>query len=350
MSLIRSTKCEGCGAALGELHAPTCPRATCWHCGQEYAGCPWKQSGLQRQFPSAGDLEDVFANQNRHYVGLDLDEFDFMPTYEGGKLVGLRSNRVGPGPWRVIETSAQARDLRDLTLAMPHLSMENCDDCVEALLHSPLLSRLQILQLGETDRGWDANLDDEGALCDGEDMEALVALVERMPRVVALYLAAAVPEPGLLLAATFPPALKTLQARSFEPLDLGVLARNDSLGGLGTLVLRKEPIGARVGEGFYAQLGALLNRAALDRLQDLRLDVPELDDVSCEILVGSRLVRQLRRLWLRGEGVTDAGAAILAACPDIQKLEELAIEGPDVTEAGYAALRAAGVRLRDVEE
>jgi hypothetical protein len=295
-------------------------------------------------------LEVVFADYNRHYAGLALDEYDFLPTYEGGKLFGLRVNRVGPGPWHVIETSAQARDLRDLAIAMPHLSLQDCDDAVEALLHSPLLSRLQILQLGDTGRGWDMSIDEEGPMCEGEDTDALVTLVERMPRLVALYLAAWVPESSRLLAAAFPPLLKTLLVRSFEPLDLGVLARNDSVAGLETLILQQESGGTSFGAGFHERFAALVNSLALGHVGSLRLDVPEMDDACCGIIAGSRLVRQLRRVWLRGEGFTDNGAAILAAYPDIQKLEELAIEGPDVTEAGYAALRAAGVRLRDLEE
>src|SRR5690242_17715648 len=174
MASMQLSKCDGCGSKLGELHAPTCARAICWHCRKHYKECPWNKVASQRQFPWAGELEFVFADWNRHYLGLDLDEYDFWPEYEGGKLVRLTANRVGPGAWNVIETSAQARDLRDLTFPFPHLSLQTCDDCVEALLRSLLLPRLRILQLGETGRGWDANLSDGDALCDGKDTVALV--------------------------------------------------------------------------------------------------------------------------------------------------------------------------------
>src|SRR5690349_14181027 len=124
MFVTEDPKCYGCGAGLGQPHAPDCPAATCWHCGEPWRQC--KRNALREEGPPpwAGDLESVFAGQNRYYIGLDLDEFDYLPTYEGGKLVALRANRVGPGPWHVIETSGQARSLVDLTFPMPHLSMQ----------------------------------------------------------------------------------------------------------------------------------------------------------------------------------------------------------------------------------
>src|SRR5262249_15572496 len=152
--------------------------------------------------------------------------------------------------------------------------------------------------LGDTGRGWDAPLDDEDAPCACEDSRALAALVERIPRATELYLAAHVPEPGRVLAATFPPLLKTLQVRSFEPLDLCALARNESLGSLETLILHRDRRWACIWSCYYDQLRTLVNSPALDRVVGLRIDVPALDDACCEVLVASRLLKHLRRLWL----------------------------------------------------
>src|SRR5262245_42092274 len=324
MSVTNDTRCDGCGAGLGEPHSPSCPRAVCWRSGEGYQACGRGRQSDKR-FPWTGDLEAAFAFQNRYYLGWDLDDYDYWPTYQEGKLVALQVNRVGPGPWRVIETSPQALDLTELSFPLPHLSMQTCDDCVEALVDSPLLARLRVLQLGHTGRDWDAPLDGD-SLCDAEDTRALVRLVERMPRATELYLAEAAPKSARLLAATFPPPLRVLLVRSLLPLDLGVLARNESLGNLETLILRQDSIGDPAGPGFHDQFAALVDPPALDRVHTLRLEFPGLDDACCQLLVASRLPKHLRRLWLRGDGITDAGAAALPASGAVQAVGEVVLQ------------------------
>jgi len=294
-------------------------------------------------------LESVFGGNNRYHVGLDLEEYDFWPHYENGKLVALAANRVGPGAWHRIESSEQARDLVDLTFQMPHLTEQTGDDCVEALLKSPLLPQLQVFQIGDTGREWNSRLEWSDALCEGNDAEALVRLIERMPRVVELYLAEDLPEPNRVLAATFPPLLKVVLIRTVKSFDLSVLAQNDSLAKLKTLILHEERIEDPIRTGFSEKFGALMDSPGFDSVKKLRLDIPKLDDACCQLLSTSRMLKHLKRLWLRGEGLTDAGAAILAASPEVKELKELTFEGSNVTEDGTATLLNAGVQLRDYE-
>jgi hypothetical protein len=350
MSSLDKSKCDGCGVGIGECHAPGCERAFCWHCGDLLRSCGWSQRLGGERFPWAGDLDGVFASHNRHYCGRDLDEWDFWPTYEGDKLVGLRANTVGPGPWHVIETSPQARDLAALTFPLPHLSLQTGDDCVEALLASPLLPRLRALEFGDAQGGWGRWLGGEDCLSEGKNTAALVRLVERLPRVTRLYLGHLVPEPDRLLAATFPPLLEALLVRSLVPLDLGALAGNDSLPALRRLLVHQGGVGELAGGGFHDRFRALVNAPGLDGVRGLHVNIPQVDDACCAALAASRMVKHLSGLWLAGQGLTDAGAAALAASPDVRALEELALDGPNLTEAGRATLRATGVRLLEDED
>ncbi len=343
MSSELRAKCHGCGAGLGEKHSKECTQAICWHCGHPCIVCGCPRLG-DYPYPWTGDLECVFADENRRYVGMDFDEFQFWPHYKAGKLVGLRVNRVGPGPWRVIETSSQARGVTELTMPMPHLCMLTADDCVEALLDSPVLPRLQVLQLGETRLGWDGWLGDDEAPCEGERSDALARLVERMRRVRTLRLAALTPEPNKVLAAAFPPLLETLLVRTLRPFDLSVLARNDSLGRLKSLVLHQERLGDDAGGKIAAQFGSLVNSPGLDGVQEeLYIHMLHIDDKCCKALAASRMLKHLQRVALWGKGLTDAGLAVLAASPEVRAMGKVAVGGPNVTEQGRAALRAAGV-------
>jgi hypothetical protein len=348
-SVIEETRCCGCGATLGERHSPDCPEAICWHCARHPRECDLSEAWRPEPYPWAGNLEWVFAAHNRHYHGMDLDEQDYWPFYEGGKLVGLRANRVGPGAWHVIETSKQARDLIDLTFAMPHLSLQTVEDCIHALLRSPLLPHLHVLQLGDTWRGWGATMDDDGASCEGEDTDALVRLIERAPRVRELYLAVLVPEPNRLLAALFPPLLEVLQVRNDKPFNLGVLARNESLQGLSTLILHQDRGDDSLQPDFHEQFAALVNAPGLAQVDGLRIDIPQVDDACCASLVTSGMLKHLKDLWLEGGGITDAGAEVLAASPEVRSLDELRIGSRALTERGYDALRAAGVNVQRPE-
>jgi hypothetical protein len=351
-------KCGGCGASVGERHRPECPIACCWWWRERCAACRHcersRQEGRVKNSPFTytGGLEAVFSGQNVHYIG--LNEYDFEPTYTDGRLTGLRANRVGPGAWHHIETSDQASDLIDLTLHRPHLTLQTGDDCVRALLESPLTPHLRVLQLGDTARSSEVALSDEDEPCEGEDTEALVRLIERLPRAAELYLNMLVPDPSRLLAATFPPPLEVLLIRTYRPFDLGVLARNESLERLGTLVLHQERGFQPLGAGFHDGFTALVNSPALDRVADLRIDIPEMDDECVRALVTSRAFEHLRRLGLRGEGFTDVGAALLAACPAARGLEVVDLspldspqnpEGRRLTRQGVDALRAAGIKI-----
>ena len=357
---VSNKKCRGCGASLGDRHSPDCQDAYCWRSRELCVACEHckrcRQDGWPKDspFPYTGELEPVFYFQNRHYIGDDLDEYDYEPEFTDGRLTRLRANRVGPGAWHHIETSAQVRDLIDLTLHLPHLTLQTADDCVRALLDSPLTPRLRVLQLGHTARSSEAAGVDEDFPCEGQDTGALVRLIERMPRPAELYLAIELPDLSRLLAATFPPPLDVLMLRTHTTLDLGVLARNESLEHLGTLVLHQERGSEPFGAGFHDGFSALVNSPGLDRLADLRIDVPQLDDECVRSLVTSRVFEHLRRLGLYGEGLTDAGAALLAACPaarglEVVDLSPLALpgypEGGGITRQGVDALRAAGIEI-----
>jgi hypothetical protein len=203
--------------------------------------------------------------------------------------------------------------------------------------------------MGDTGRNWDARLDFDDAPAEGQDTTSLVKLVERMPRAVELYLAVHLPELNQLLAATFPPLLRTLLIRTMEPFDLGILARNESLDGLKILVLHQEQGGDSIGASFHEDFAALVNSPGFDKVQNLRLDTPELDDTCCKALVGSRILKHLRKLWLRGAGLTNAGAAVLAASSDVQGLRALTIEG-NLTTKGFITLRNAGVQILNTDD
>jgi hypothetical protein len=337
-------RCRGCAAGIGERHAPDCPGAICWDCGKDRQTCECNRSWQDKRFLFAGALEHVFAFHNRHYVDLG---YDFLPAFKEGKLVGLEVNRVGPGAWSVIETSQQARDISDLTFRVPHLSLQTGDDCVHALLNSPLLPQLEVLELGDMERGWGAWMDDDHLFpCDVKDTASLVRLIELAPRLEELYLAADVSEPSKLLAARFPPLLKLLQISPFRPLDLSVLAQNQSLGSLEMLILHEDRDPADVAQtDFHEQFAALVNASGFESIENLRIDMPQLDDACCEALVKSAMLKRLQGLWLEGEGITDAGAATLAASPEVRSLEEVRLGGDGLTEQGYETLLTAGVQI-----
>src|SRR5437588_394188 len=134
MTTFELNECPGCGARLGEQHSRNCDTAICWHCGKLSESCEWAQTWFEGPFLYTGGLQSVFEEHNRFY--LEVCDYDYFPYYEQGKLVGLSANRVGPGPWRAIETSVEARDVIDLTTPAPELSMQSCDDCTAALLSS----------------------------------------------------------------------------------------------------------------------------------------------------------------------------------------------------------------------
>jgi hypothetical protein len=158
----------------------------------------------------------------------------------------------------------------------------------------------------------------------------------------------------------FPPLLKHLQISTLflqisisefsEPLDVSVLAQNQYLGGLETLILHEDRPPSLNGDDwsqtdFREQFAALVNAPGFERLEDLRLDMPQLNDACCEALVKSTMLKRLRRLWLAGKGITDVGAATLATSQEIRSLEELRLGGDGLTEQGYETLRAAGVQV-----
>jgi hypothetical protein len=184
----KQQKCEGCDARLGEPHFATCKVALCWQTREHCNVC--KHCDLQQQqggqrYPFAGELETVLSLHNAHYFNMDLDEYDFFPRYQRGCLVGLSANRVGPGPWHVIETSSQARHLTDLSFPLPHLSLQTADDCVEALRESPLLPQLCSFQLGDTGRAWSEPMSGENALAECDNVKGLIAAIEGAPRQLA---------------------------------------------------------------------------------------------------------------------------------------------------------------------
>jgi hypothetical protein len=315
---------------------------------------------LRQAHPWCGSLEGVFAHQNQRYCGLFLDEWDFAPTYEDGRLVELRANKLDPDTLRAIQQSPQANDLRDLTIALPHLSEQTPEAYVETLLGSPLRLRLEVLQVGNADRAFEAPLD-PWDLSELADLRPLVRLVEQMPQLRELYLGLSAEDVSNLLSARFSPQLRTLAISTQGRLDPMPIAENESLQGVRTLVLNQTDLGqpldaqaqenlpALVGAKFHEHFRALANATALDHLKDLRIEMHEVDDTCCDILVASRVIRHLRRLYLRGQGITDAGAATLAASPEVKALEELYLGGAALTERGYAGLSAAGIGVQRTE-
>jgi hypothetical protein len=142
--------------------------------------------------------------------------------------------------------------------------------------------------------------------------------------------------------------LNALSIFTFDNVDLSVLARNKSLAALRTMTIVVRDFGGKNAvpiKTFRKQFEELVNSSGLARIRELCLGVRNLDDTCCELLVKSPMIKHLRQLRLRGDGITDAGAAIL----DVQRLEELKLEGCQVTEEGYEALQHAGVPMAEEE-
>lgn len=347
MTIVNAnSECGGCGARVGQRHATDCKAATCWHCRKRRKRCNWSPPDGDA-FPFTGDLEPVFALANEHHSGLDIDDFDFWPTYnQAGQMVRLRANRGGPGAWHDIEASKQARDLTDLTFALPHLGEQFMEDCAEALLKSRLLPQLEVLQLGNGGREWDGGWVSELA-GDAFDALALMSPIELTPRLRELYFVVDVSDGSPVLRAKFPPGLTKLFVGSTGALQLNVLSNNQSAAGLKSLSLSQGAEGDPVGASFQQDFRSLMNTEVLGGVEELHLSMPEIDDACCATLTASRMVRHLRRLYLWGEGITDTGAKTLANCAEIRSLEELYLGGDAMTKRGYNTLRAAGVNVKE---
>jgi hypothetical protein len=338
-------RCGGCRVTIGTKHESKCPTAICWLTGERCSKCPHCQTA--DRYPFTGDLDPVFEGNNHHWVTRFGTVYDFWPEYRDRDLVGLMANRVGPGAWRSIAASPQANQITDLTFARPDLTLQTADDGVRALRKSTLLQQLRSLQIGETAREWDRPIGESDRPCEGGDVDSLLKLIAEAPRLRGLYLAVKYPDINRLLTARFPKRLKTLLISSEAHLDLGILARNRRLRLLKTLIV-KQLGGDDAETGFHEQFAALVNSSWLKRVTTLHVEVAKtrgLDDTCCQALVRSWMIRRLRRLWLSGGGITDAGAAVLAASPALRDLEEVYLAGRGLTAKGIEALQRAGVRL-----
>ncbi|MBA4065338.1 MAG: hypothetical protein C0501_16830 [Isosphaera sp.] len=124
------------------------------------------------------------------------------------------------------------------------------------------------------------------------------------------------------------------------PGGAAALADNPTLVRLETLLLA----GGRVGDAGAAALAAAADAGRFPRLHEdpirsvLDLTANGLTAAGLGVLLRSRLVDRVRRLWLGGNPLGDAGAAVLAARPLPATLWELDLSATGVTDAGVRTL------------
>jgi uncharacterized protein (TIGR02996 family) len=250
-----------------------------------------------------------------HFARGWLDSLALRDSAEFG-----RCTEVGP----LLCWAPEARLLRKLIL-------EYDDGLVEALLVSPFLLNLRVLQVGGS---MNSLIDRFGAT----RSPTLPELVGKLPRIEELRLYASHYAPARLFSLSNLSSLRVLQLYCLaERYPLEVLARNPALGNLTHLLLHPqafiEPLIDLTG------VRAIVNSRHLRSLTHLQLHGSDLGDVGCTEIVTSSILKRLKVLDLRHGEITDAGARILADCPDLRRLELLDIERNALTQSGIDGLR-----------
>src|SRR5262249_44530082 len=150
----------------------------------------------------------------------------------------LRLNNATTRNLRFIADSPQSRTLTDVTLALPHLSLQSVDEALGALLGWSLLPQIHTAQIGLTSRDWRYGAPAESdAAIEGDAPSTLVRLVQQMPALQHLCLAVYYHEMGPILRAAFPPELWVLRLSTWAAIDLGLIAANESLARLRSLAI-----------------------------------------------------------------------------------------------------------------
>ena len=301
-------------------------------------------------FLFCGDLDVRFATFNRwHDLTDSFVEFDHLPTYVEGRLIGFTTCRVDPGFWRAIEESPQSKTLIDFTFPLPHLSMQLPEDAAHGLLASPWRKQLQVLQFGEMSRDWDAGQGSFGdSAAEGRDAKVLVELVEKMPQMRELYLGVWFEQFDPLLTTKFSTNLRVLAINTSAPLNLTLLAKNKATKNIETLIIvQRDAHGPN--NRFHDHLLALVNSPHLANVKKLTIDLHDFDDKACGIVATAKVLGRLRCLRISGRSITDNGALALAECVPLRKLEDVVLDTPQVTKDGVDALKRAGIPIRSNE-
>jgi uncharacterized protein (TIGR02996 family) len=172
----------------------------------------------------------------------------------------------------------------------------------------------------------------------------IIELVQKMPRLEELYLAAHNIDTDRLFALSMP-HLRVLHVYHMNHYPLERLAQNASLGRLTHLFFHPHALEPGRREAYLRLSGvrAVINSPHLQSLAHLRLRLCDMGDDGCREIVRSGILNRLRTLDVMFGRITDEGARVLAACPDFRHLEELNISWNRLTDAGLAALQATGV-------
>jgi uncharacterized protein (TIGR02996 family) len=238
---------------------------------------------------------------------------------------------------RIVRFAGNARysDLGRLMCQAPEtrllrsLVLEYDEGAVEALIHSPFLSNLRVLQLGSR-------------AGEPKELEPLLKiplykLVAELPRLEELYSFGRVWLTSHLFGLPNLTNLRILHVSQLDDRNFPIdLASNPALSNLTRLWLRSWASRQSLD---LTGVRAVVQSPHLRALTHLHLHRSDLGDVGCTEIVTSGILKRLKVLDLRHGEISDSGARILADCPDLRNLELLDVERNALTQAGIDALR-----------
>lgn len=257
----------------------------------------------------------------------------------------LSCNPIGDAGASALAACPQLATLRYLSLRRTRLGLAG----IQALAKSPHLRRLEVLELGENAFG-DAGLEQlvDSPLLANVHTLTLGHNTLKETGIVALANAATVaglrelslarcrlsaPAATALAQAPHLRQLRTL-ALCGSRLDNGALAALCAgLESVTTLDLSEATIGVN-------GVRALLHAAGLPALTSLALTPPGDSTAHARILAGSALLRRLRRLWLPGYLLDEAGTTGLCQLLDVGNLEDLELPSCDLDASAARRLAA----------
>jgi uncharacterized protein (TIGR02996 family) len=207
------------------------------------------------------------------------------------------------------------------------------------LFKAPFLGSLRKLTLGETE----AYTHIHG--------EQIANLVERLPRIEELHIAAHLVDAAKLFRLKNLTGLRRLALHCNKSYPLEVLAKNPALGQLESI--KFHPHALEFGEDDddeqafikLSALKALVGSKTLTSLKHVSLNLTRFGDKGVDLIIKSGVLKRWKTLDLSGGAVTDAGAAALADCPDLKNLERLNLSSNSLTPAGIKQLKATKVPL-----
>jgi uncharacterized protein (TIGR02996 family) len=224
------------------------------------------------------------------------------------------------------------------------------DELLSPLLESPWLTNLRALKVGFTDSGermgHSTMVDPFADL----DVEQVIRLLQKCPRLDELYLDTHLEDIRRLFALPALGQVRVLQyyfGSEYDSNDrqnvypLRTLAKNPAL----TLLtdLRLHP--GRDTTIDLKGLEAVLRSPHQPNLTHLQVHMTDFGDRGCRAIVRSGILRRLRSLDLAYGDMTDAGASILAGCPDLEHLELLDVSRNALTVQSVDELTATGIRV-----